>query len=57
MASLDLQRSVCVTAPVIMTGPCTDRWNSPFLDDDEPVISVDTKKKELIGNYHNKGRE
>ena len=28
-----------------------------FLDDDEPVISVDTKKKELIGNYHNKGRE
>jgi transposase len=23
----------------------------------EPVISVDTKKKELIGNYHNGGRE
>ena len=22
-----------------------------------PVISVDTKKKELIGNYHNKGRQ
>ncbi len=28
-----------------------------FLDDGEPVISVDTKKKELIGNYDNKGRE
>jgi len=23
----------------------------------DPVISVDTKKKELIGNYHNKGRQ
>ena len=23
----------------------------------EPVISVDTKKKELIGNYHNQGRQ
>jgi hypothetical protein len=28
-----------------------------FLSDDEPVISVDTKKKELIGNYYNNGRE
>ncbi|MCP4967094.1 MAG: ISAzo13 family transposase [bacterium] len=28
-----------------------------FLADDQPVISVDTKKKELIGNYYNKGRE
>lgn len=28
-----------------------------FLDDDQPVISVDTKKKELIGNYYNKGRQ
>jgi hypothetical protein len=28
-----------------------------FLSDDEPVISVDTKKKELIGNYHNKGQQ
>jgi Rhodopirellula transposase DDE domain len=27
------------------------------LCDEEPVISVDTKKKELIGNYKNKGRE
>lgn len=26
------------------------------LKDGEPVISVDTKKKELIGLYHNKGR-
>ena len=26
-------------------------------DAGEPVISVDTKKKELVGNYHNGGRE
>jgi transposase len=25
--------------------------------DGQPVISVDTKKKELVGNYHNGGRE
>ena len=28
-----------------------------FLDSEEPVISVDTKKKELIGEYKNGGRE
>ena len=28
-----------------------------FVDDDEPVISVDTKKKELIGDYANGGQE
>lgn len=28
-----------------------------FLAEGEPVISVDTKKKELIGLYHNKGKE
>lgn len=28
-----------------------------FLKREDPVISVDTKKKELIGRYHNKGRE
>ena len=28
-----------------------------FLDDGEPVISVDTKKKELLGNYANGGVE
>ena len=28
-----------------------------FIDDDQPVISVDTKKKELIGNYANGGEE
>ncbi len=28
-----------------------------FVDDGEPVISVDTKKKELIGDYANSGRE
>src|ERR1039458_2194436 len=27
------------------------------LDAGEPVVSVDTKKKELVGNYHNGGRE
>jgi len=28
-----------------------------FLAKDDPVISVDTKKKELVGNYKNVGRE
>ena len=28
-----------------------------FIDGDEPVISVDTKKKELIGDYANGGQE
>ena len=28
-----------------------------FLGADEPVISVDTKKKELVGNFKNSGRE
>ena len=28
-----------------------------FLTANEPVISVDTKKKELVGNYKNNGRE
>ena len=28
-----------------------------FMSDDAPVISVDCKKKELIGNYKNAGRE
>jgi hypothetical protein len=28
-----------------------------FREDGQPVISVDTKKKELIGNYGNEGRE
>ena len=30
---------------------------SPFIDKGEPVISVDTKKKENIGNFKNPGRE
>ena len=28
-----------------------------FVDDNQPVISVDTKKKELVGEFSNKGRE
>ncbi len=28
-----------------------------FIDNDQPVISVDTKKKELLGNYANGGTE
>jgi hypothetical protein len=28
-----------------------------FLKDGEPVVSVDTKKKELVGNFKNAGRE
>ena len=31
--------------------------SSRFIRDGQPVISVDTKKKELIGNYANKGSE
>lgn len=27
-----------------------------FEDREEPIISVDTKKKELVGNFHNKGK-
>jgi transposase len=30
---------------------------SAFVDDGQPVISVDTKKKELLGNYANGGSE
>jgi hypothetical protein len=30
---------------------------SAFVDDDQPAISVDTKKKELIGDYANGGAE
>ena len=30
---------------------------SSFIDDGQPVISVDTKKKELIGNFKNGGQE
>ena len=29
---------------------------SEFTEEHDPVISVDTKKKELIENYENKGR-
>ena len=28
-----------------------------FLKDGQPVVSVDTKKKELVGNFKNAGRE
>jgi len=28
-----------------------------FINDSQPVISVDTKKKELIGNFANNGQE
>lgn len=34
-----------------------DRKAREFQARGEPVISVDTKKKELIGDFHNKGRE
>jgi len=30
---------------------------SSFMADDQPVVRVDTKKKELVGEYANKGRE
>ena len=34
-----------------------NRQSLRFMRKGEPVVSVDTKKKELIGNYANKGRE
>jgi transposase len=34
-----------------------NRWAKRCLGRNEPVISVDTKKKELIGNYKNQGQE
>jgi hypothetical protein len=40
------------------TGTPTSSTSTPsFQAEDQPVISVDTKKKELIGNYTNKGTE
>jgi len=33
------------------------RQGESFLSRGQPVISVDTKKKELVGNYRNSGRE
>jgi transposase len=34
-----------------------NRLTKLFLSQKEPVISVDTKKKELVGNYKNNGKE
>jgi hypothetical protein len=34
-----------------------NRQSLGFMESGEPVVSVDAKKKELIGNYGNKGRE
>ena len=31
--------------------------SSRFMDENQPVISVDTKKKELVGEFKNKGEE
>jgi hypothetical protein len=36
---------------------CLNDQATAFLKADEPVVSVDTKKKELVGNYKNNGRE
>ena len=33
-----------------------ERWKKRFLKEDWPVISVDAKKKELIGNFRNNGQ-
>ena len=32
-------------------------WAKACLDAHEPIVSVDTKKKELVGNFKNNGRE
>ena len=37
--------------------PITETYPKEFLNNKNPVISVDTKKKELIGNFKNAGRE
>ena len=34
-----------------------NKQSKEFISDNQPVISVDCKKKELIGNYKNAGRE
>lgn len=34
-----------------------NKSSKEFLKEDRPIISVDTKKKELIGNFKNNGRE
>jgi hypothetical protein len=34
-----------------------DARAASFLKDGQPVVSVDTKKKELVGNFKNAGRE
>ena len=34
-----------------------DAHAKSYISDNQPVISVDTKKKELIGNYRNEGKE
>jgi Rhodopirellula transposase DDE domain len=37
--------------------PSSSTSTPSFQADDQPVISVDTKKKELVGNFTNKGPE
>jgi hypothetical protein len=34
-----------------------DKYSKEFISDNQPVISVDCKKKEPVGNYKNGGRE
>jgi len=34
-----------------------NKMSKSFIRSKSPVISVDTKKKELVGNYHNNGQE
>jgi hypothetical protein len=34
-----------------------NRQSLKFMREGEPVVSIDTKKKELVGNFANKGRE
>jgi hypothetical protein len=36
---------------------CLSQQAQTYLDAGEPVISVDAKKKELVGNFKNGGRE
>src|SRR5512135_2691951 len=50
--------STCASAaPVVAASAHINRKVRSFQRRRQPVISVDTKKKELIGNYKNPGRE
>jgi hypothetical protein len=42
---------------MLIATPSSSPSTPSFQADDQPVISVDTKKKELVGNFSNKGTD